>query len=57
MYLLSFLILDNNGTPYIHEHKFKLDNLVTFNDTLVSNVYTLKAEGDSYKWNNKVDAE
>lgn len=55
-YLLSFMILDNNTTPYIHEHKFKLDDLETFNSTLVSNIYTLRNEGDSYKWNNKVEA-
>ena len=56
MYLLSFIIFDNNTTPYIHEHKFKLDDLDTFNASLVSNVYTLKNEGDSYKWNNEVHA-
>ena len=55
-YLLSFMILDNNATPYIHEHKFKLDDLDTFNSSLVSNVYTLKGDGDSYKWNDKVNA-
>ena len=55
IYLLSFIVFDNNATPYIHEHKFKLGDLETFNASLVSNVYTLKGEGDSYKWNDAID--
>ena len=57
LYLLSFILFDKNETPYIHEHKFKLIDLDNFNASLVSNVYTLKNEGDSYKWNDNVSAE
>lgn len=57
LYLLSFILFDKNETPYIHEHKFKLIDLDNFNASLVSNVYTLKNEGDSYKWNDNVSAK
>jgi hypothetical protein len=34
--------MDENGTPYIYEHKFKMASLVDFESSLKTNVYTLK---------------
>lgn len=64
IYLVAFVIYDMNGTPYIHEYKFKMIDLETFHDSLVSNVYTIKnitnEQGDvvdvSYRYNSDLDA-
>ena len=40
-YLISFVIMDNNGTPYLYEFKFKLSSLEDFESSLTTNVYTL----------------
>ena len=42
-YLLSYVLIDNNGTPYIYEHKFKITSLEDFESSLKTNVYTLKS--------------
>lgn len=41
-YLISFIIMDTNGTPYIYEYKFKISSLEDFESSLKTNVYTLK---------------
>lgn len=41
-FLISYVIMDTNGTPYIYEHKFKLTSLEDFESSLTTNVYTLK---------------
>ena len=51
---MTISIRDKNNTPYIYEYKFKLNDTKTFNDSLRSNVYTLKNEGVSFKWNEKL---
>lgn len=42
-YLISYIIMDCNGTPYIYEHKFKLSSLEDFESSLNTNVYTIKS--------------
>lgn len=54
IFLLTISIRDKNNTPYIYEYKFKLNDTKTFNDSLRSNVYTLKNDGVSFKWNEKL---
>ena len=52
LYLISYTVNDLNGTPYVYEHKFKLGNIDTFTETLISKVYSLKGGDDeSFKWN------
>ena len=34
--------MDENGTPYIFEYKFKITSLDDFESSLKTNVYTLK---------------
>lgn len=41
-YLISYVIMDENGTPYIYEHKFKITSQEDFEDSLKTNVYTIK---------------
>ena len=41
-YLISFILIDKNGTPYIYEHKFKINSLEDFEQSLKTNIYTLK---------------
>ena len=41
VFLLSFVINDDNGSPFIYEYKFKISNIDTFHDTLISNVYSI----------------
>ena len=41
-YLISFIINDTNGTPYIYEYKFKMTNNQVFSETIESRIYTLK---------------
>ena len=41
-YLISFVINDTNGTPYLYEFKFRMTNNDVFSETLESRVYTLK---------------
>ena len=43
IYLLAYIIYDMNGTPYIYEHKFKITDNQTFNDSMVTNLYTIKS--------------
>lgn len=54
-YLIAYSLSDPNGTPYIYQHKFKLGDIDTFNETLQSRLYTLTTSGDSYKWNDSFD--
>lgn len=39
-FLLTYAKTDDVGTPYIYEHRFKLGDKDTFEQTLQSNVYT-----------------
>lgn len=41
-YLISYVLMDENGTPYIFEYKFKITSLDDFESSLKTNVYTLK---------------
>ena len=41
LFLLSFMINDDNGSPFIYEYKFKISNIDTFHDTIESNVYSI----------------
>lgn len=41
-YLISYIVMDLNGTPYIYEHKFKISSNEDFESSLTTNVYTLK---------------
>ena len=41
-YLISFVVIDENGTPYIYEFKFKMTSVEDFESSLKTNVYTLK---------------
>lgn len=41
-YLISYVVMDWNGTPYIYEHKFKISSNEDFESSLKTNVYTLK---------------
>ena len=42
-YLISYVLMDESGTPYIYEHKFKMTSLEDFESSLKTNVYTLKS--------------
>ena len=57
LYLIAYLITDNNGISYIYEHKFKLSSDEAFNNTLVSNVYSIIG-GTTAKteYNEKIDS-
>ena len=55
IFLLSISIHDTNNTPYVYDYKFKLLDTKTFNDSLKSDVFTLKNDGVSFKWNNKIN--
>ena len=41
LFLISFIIMDANGTPFLYEYKFKLTNIDVFHGTLVSNLYSM----------------
>ena len=41
-FLISYIIIDNNGTPYIFEHKFKCDTIEYFLGSLITSMYTIK---------------
>lgn len=56
IFLLSLSLHDVNNTPYVYEYKFKLTDVKTFNDSLRTNVYTLKNEDVGFKWNDKINA-
>ena len=56
-FLLSFVFNDLNGTPYIYEHKFKVNDLQTLHGSLVSNIYTLKGTQIGYTYNSTLDGE
>ena len=55
IFLLSLSLHDTNNTPYIYEYKFKLNDVQTFNDSLRTNVYTIKNEGVNFRWNDKIN--
>lgn len=63
LFLFSFILIDNNGTPYIHEYKFKCDTLQYFQGSLKSSLYTIKKiinENQevidvNYVYNSKID--
>ena len=56
-YLIAYTINDMNNTPYLYQHSFKIEDVKTFNDSLRSKVYTLKDNGENYKWNNDFTPE
>jgi hypothetical protein len=33
-YLIAYTLQDDNGTPFLYQHKFKLGDIDTFNDTM-----------------------
>ena len=41
LFLLSFIITDLNGSPFIFECKFRINNLDTMHDTMVTNLYSI----------------
>jgi hypothetical protein len=49
-YLITYVLTDGNGTPYLYEHKFKMTSLEVFESSLSTNIYTLKElkDGDVY---------
>ena len=47
LFLISYCYIDSNSTPYIFEHKFKLDTMQYFCGSLVSSVYTIKKVVDA----------
>lgn len=55
-YLIAYTLQDNNGTPFLYQHKFKLGDIDTFNDTMQSRVFSMVKNGDDYKWNDMLDA-
>jgi hypothetical protein len=58
VYLLAFLINDKNGTPYIHEYKFKIESLEYMHDSMISNIYTIKGISDGevyYRYNDVLE--
>ena len=56
LFLLSVSDWDKNNTPYIHEYRFKCIDMHNFNGSLQTNIYTLKDDGTTYTWNDKIDA-
>ena len=56
-YLIAFTVNDMNNTPYLYQHSFKIGDVKFFNDSLVSKVYTIKDDGECYKWNNDFNPE
>lgn len=46
LYLLAYLITDNNGLPHIYEHKFRMITTDVFNKSLTTNVYGIGEEDD-----------
>ena len=58
-YLMAFLINDKNGTPYIHQYRFKIDSLKYLHDSMISNIYTIKSIDEDqvyYRYNNDIYA-
>lgn len=56
-YLIAYTLQDNNGTPFLYQHKFKLGDIDTFNDTMQSRVFSMVKNGNDYKWNDTFDAK
>lgn len=56
IFTLCVSIHDTNNTPYVYEYKFKLNDVETFVKSLQTNVYTLKNQGVSFKWNDKLNS-
>ena len=48
IYLLSFVVTDMCGSPYIYECKFRLTNLETMHDTMVTNLYSIGGANIDY---------
>lgn len=60
VYLVAFLINDKNGTPYIHEYKFKVQSLDYLHGSLISNIYTIKNVSYQevyYRYNSNISGE
>ena len=57
LYLIAYLITDNNGISYLYEHKFRIISDKIFNNTLESNVYSIIG-GDDMKseYNEYIDS-
>lgn len=57
LYLIAYMITDNNGIAYLYEHKFRLISNEIFNNTLVSNVYSVVGGGTmKSEYNEKIDS-
>ena len=57
LYLIAYLITDNNGITYIYEHKFRLTTPEAFNNTLTSNVYSVLGNtGLSTSYSENIDS-
>jgi hypothetical protein len=41
MYLLSFVVTDLNGSPFLYECKFRLNNIDDMHDTMITNLYSI----------------
>lgn len=41
LFLISFVVLDLNGTPFLYECKFRMANLQTMHDTMKTNLYSI----------------
>lgn len=57
LYLIAYTLQDDNGTPFLYQHKFKLGDIDTFNDTMKSRVFSMNNDGADYKWNDVLDAK
>ena len=41
LFLISFIVLDMNGSPFIFEIKFKASNIDILHDTMITNMYSI----------------
>ena len=48
MYLLSFVVTDLNGSPFLYECKFRLNNIDDMHDTMVTNLYSIGGSNLDY---------
>lgn len=57
LYLIAYLITDNNGISYLYEHKFRLISDEIFNKTLTSNVYSIIGDDEmKSEYNEKINS-
>ena len=46
LYLIAYLLTDTSGIAYLYEHKFRLISDTVFNNTLVTNIYSITGGDD-----------